>query len=116
MWSMGMIPFAPYSLAPQPPLGVPGILSLAFWGGVWGVVIAAIAMRKPGWSPILIGLVVGAVGCVVVGFTIVAGLRGQALFGAWEAGRWMRSMVINGAWGAGAGFLYWAMTRARTTA
>ena len=106
MWAGGIVPFAPYSLAPRPPLGVPTFLSLAFWGGVWGVVIAAVARARPSWPPVLIGLVVGGVGCVLFGFTVVAALRGQPLMGGWDAGRWIRSIVINGAWGLGAGWLY----------
>lgn len=115
MWSAGLVPFAPYSLAPRPPLGVPAVLSLAFWGGVWGIVIAAIAQAKPQWNPVLVGLVVGAVFCVLVGYTVVAGLRGAPLFGGGNPSAWLRSIVINGAWGAGAGWLYGLIAR-RTAA
>ena len=30
----GLIPRGPYALAPVPPLGVPQVISAAFWGGV----------------------------------------------------------------------------------
>ena len=33
----GGLPIAPYSFAPTHPFNVPQVLSLAFWGGVWGI-------------------------------------------------------------------------------
>lgn len=111
MWAGGIVPNPPYSFAPRGPLSVPTVLSLAFWGGVWGIVIAAIAETKPGWPPVLIGLFVGAVLCVLVGYTLVAGLRGEPMMGGWNPARWWRSIVINGVWGLGAGWLYGLMAR-----
>ncbi|HYF08156.1 MAG TPA: hypothetical protein VD970_11080 [Acetobacteraceae bacterium] len=116
LWSLGAIPFPPYSFAPRAPFGVPAILSLAFWGGVWGVVIAAVADRRPDWNPVLVGLVIGAVFCVLVGWTVVAALRGQPMMAGWNLARWWPSILINGAFGAAAGLFYALLARRRTRA
>ena len=34
--ALGLTPRAPYSFQPTQPLGVPVLLSISFWGGVWG--------------------------------------------------------------------------------
>lgn len=31
-----ILPKAPYNMTPTGPLGVPSVLSLALWGGLWG--------------------------------------------------------------------------------
>src|SRR5258705_11438434 len=36
LWLSGAVPRVPYDMAPGPPLGVPAVISLAWWGGVWG--------------------------------------------------------------------------------
>src|SRR5437763_643802 len=36
-----------YSMQAVPPFGVPQVISLAFWGGVWGMVFASIEQRFP---------------------------------------------------------------------
>jgi hypothetical protein len=104
---------APFPLRATAPLGVPQIASMAFWGGVWGVAIAAILAARPAWPPLLVGLLVGAVGCVLVGFTLVAALRGQPLMGGFDHNRWWRSVLINGAFGWGVGALLLAARRLR---
>lgn len=108
----GALPGTAYQMRPIPPLGVPQFVSAAFWGGLWGVVTAAIVAARPGWSPVLVGLAVGAVACVLVGFTVVAGLRGQPLMGAMDPSRWWRSVVINGSFGLGVGLVLLAARRA----
>ncbi len=100
---LGALPNPPFQLRPVGPLGVPQLVSACFWGGLWGIVTAAIVAARPGWSPVLVGLAVGAVACVLVGFTVVAGLRGQPLMGAMDPNRWWRSVAINGTFGLGVG-------------
>ena len=102
---LGALPNPPFQLRPLPPLGVPQLVSACFWGGLWGIVIAAIVAARPDWSPILVGLAVGAVACVLVGFIVVAGIRGQPLMGGMDPSRWWRSVAINGAFGLGVGVL-----------
>src|SRR3990170_7490205 len=36
----GKAPGPAWNRAPVPPLGVPAVLSSAFWGGLWGIVLA----------------------------------------------------------------------------
>jgi hypothetical protein len=107
----GLVPNAPFPMRAVGPLGVPQIANLAFWGGVWGMVIAAILAARPAWPPMLVGLLVGAVGCVLFGFVVVAALRGQPLMAGFDPGRWWRSMLINGAFGWGVGVLLLAARR-----
>src|ERR1700682_2847897 len=44
----GAMPFTPYSLKPTAPFGVPQVLSLAFFGGLWGIALILIMVRVPG--------------------------------------------------------------------
>ena len=39
LYAGGFSPRAPWNMAPVPPLNVPAVVSLAFWGGVWGIVL-----------------------------------------------------------------------------
>lgn len=102
---LGVLPNAPYQMRPVPPLGVPQLVSACFWGGLWGILAAAIVAARPGWPPVLVGLAVGAVACVLVGFTVVATLRGQPPMGAMDLSRWWRSVLINGSFGLGVGLV-----------
>ena len=47
LWAAGLAPFAPFSLAATAPFGVPAVISLAFWGGIWGILFAALDSRFP---------------------------------------------------------------------
>src|SRR5258707_12056509 len=40
--AVGYIPFAAWNTAPKPPFGVPSVISLSFWGGVWGIIFVLI--------------------------------------------------------------------------
>src|SRR5215212_5639310 len=35
----GVTPRTPYNMKAVPPLHVPSVISLAFWGGVWGIIM-----------------------------------------------------------------------------
>jgi hypothetical protein len=55
----GMVPNFPYNMRPVPPLHPPQFISLAFWGGVWGIVfvlIERVIARSPGgyWTGAII--------------------------------------------------------------
>ena len=101
-----------YSLRPVAPFGVPQIASNAFWGGVWGVVFAAIAprdRRNAGYW--LAGIALGALALPMVGWFIVAPLKGQPVAAGWNGARMGFSMLINGAWGLGVAVIYGMLQR-----
>ena len=99
----GRVPF-PYNMTPVRPFGVPAVVSAAFWGGVWGVVLAALlrGLRLP---DLLFGFVFGALVLTLVGFTVVASLKGLPLFAGGNRQVWWRALLYNGAWGWGAALL-----------
>lgn len=104
--SVGLGGNAPYSLAAVPPLGVPRVLSLAFWGGVWGIVFALLRPFLPGRRA----------GFLVAGFAF--GALAPTAFGWFVLGSgvpavWWRGPVINGTWGLGTAILLLALNRFR---
>src|SRR3954453_21163910 len=52
LYALGAVQNPPYALRPIPPLGVPSVVNLAFWGGVWGIVWALVAERMPRRWPV----------------------------------------------------------------
>ena len=105
--SAGLIQGNPYSLRPIRPFGVPQVLNLAFWGGLWGCVFALVADRFPrNWPLWLAGLVFGAIGPTLVGWFVVAPLRGDPIAQGFDPARMWRGPVINGMFGLGLGVLF----------
>ena len=95
-----------YSFSATAPLGVPQVLSLAFWGGVWGVAFAAIEHRLPRASLYwLCAFAFGAIFPTLVAWFVVAPLKGLPLAGGWQPNRMITGLVINGAWGLGTAIL-----------
>jgi hypothetical protein len=100
----------PYPMRPVPPLGVPEIFNLCFWGGLYGLAFGLLAPKlpRPLW---LCGLATGII-AVLVGMFVVAGLKGEPVGGGWVALNWLRSLLINGCWGVGLGLIYPVLARA----
>src|SRR4029453_2914230 len=92
--AMGTINGHLYSLHPVPPFGVPQIASNAFWGGVWGIVFAAIAPRElRGVRYWLAGIALGAVALPLVGWLGLAPFKGQPIPAGWEGATRAPSLV-----------------------
>jgi hypothetical protein len=101
-----------YSMRPVPPLGVPQVVSQAFWGGVWGIAFAAMAPRlRSGASYWLAALILGALVLPLVGWFIVAPLKGQPVAAGWVPSRMLLSVLINGAWGVGTAVIFAFLSR-----
>lgn len=102
----GLVPSEPWSLEPIPPLGVPRLLSAAFWGGLWGIALAALIERVRGADRLWIALVFGGVLPSLVAALVVTPIKGG------DMARWVQpqtlllAFVINGAWGLGAALAY----------
>jgi hypothetical protein len=100
---LGMTERAPFSLQPTEPYGVPQLWSLAFWGGVWGVLLAALLRRYDGAALVAAALVTGAVLPTLVAWFLVAPLKGQPLAAGFEATAMAVGLIVNAAWGLGTG-------------
>ena len=102
----GKAPSPPWNIAPVPPLGMPSVVSGAFWGGLWGIVLAwllPIAAPAMGYWPAAI--VLGALMTSVVALMVVAPLKGRPFAGGWNPHVWAFALSVNAAWGLGTGFL-----------
>jgi hypothetical protein len=105
--AIGMIHGSVYATRPVPPFEVPVILDQMFWGGVWGIVYAAIADRLPqAWPRLLTGFLFGAIGPVLVAWFVVAPLKGQAVMAGGDLNRMAAGILINGAFGVGVALIY----------
>jgi hypothetical protein len=101
--ALGWLPIAPYSINPVAPFGVPVVGSHCFWGGLYGALFGLLLPRftLPTW---LCGLILGII-AAVVGWFIVAPLKGSPVAGGWMPANMLRSVVINGFWGLGVGII-----------
>ena len=110
---IGLTANTPYNLSPVPPFGVPAVISLAFWGGVWGIVFVRVEpwlARGPGgyW----IGAIIfGAIVPTVVSWLVVAPLKGLPLGYGFHFPGLLVGPIVNGLWGLGTGvFLHLLMS------
>jgi hypothetical protein len=100
--AVNFTPRAPYPTGLTQPFGIPQIWSSAFWGGVWGLVFAAIAPRfRQDESYWLAALLFGAIAPTSIAWFIVAPLKGQPLAGGWKPSAMLTGLLLNGAWGVG---------------
>lgn len=100
----GIAPFGAYPMSPVPPLGVPAVLSLAFWGGVWGVVFAFLHDRFPaGTAYWIAAFLFGGLATTLIALFVVAPLKGQPMAAGGDLTIWLVAFLINGAWGLGTG-------------
>ena len=110
LWWAGVAPFAPFSTAATQPFGVPAVLSLAFWGGVWGIVFGLVDNRFPsGGGYWVTAFLFGTVFPTLVALFVVLPLKGQPIGGGWHPPLLLTAFLINGAWGVGTGLILKAL-------
>lgn len=97
MYLAGMAPAPPYNLDPAPPFGVPSVVSLAFWGGLWGLPLWAVVRRMGMVGYWGVSLLFGAVLPTAVAMLVVFPLKGLDV----SAATWVGGVILNGAWGVG---------------
>lgn len=92
-----VIPIAPYNLAPTQPLGIPSVISLAFFGGLWGIIVWKLVKNYSGSKHLVRAVVYGAIGPTALAFLVVFPIKGiNAPLAMIPVG-----LILNGAWGAG---------------
>jgi hypothetical protein len=98
----GHAPWPAYSTTPTAPLGVPAVASAAFWGGLWGAVLAGRLLREPRRGPAFWGraAALGAVLPTAVGAALLAAGRGASLAGTPPVRALASALLVNAAWGA----------------
>ena len=101
--AIGITPRAPYSMQPTKPLGIAQLWSIVFWGGVWGVVLAAALRRFADSALVIAATIFGAIFPSLVAWTLVASMKGQPLFADGAAKGLMVGLLVNAAWGLGTG-------------
>jgi hypothetical protein len=106
---------APYSMQPTQPYGVPQLWSLAFWGGVWGALFAALLRRFAGAGLVAVSLLLGAVLPTLVAWFLVAPLKGQPVAAGLVPMAMAFGVIVNAAWGLGTGLGLAIFGRERTT-
>ena len=113
----GASPWPAYSTAPTPPLGVPAVWSAAFWGGLWGIGLAAVAAPSS-TSPSAArelgrAAAFGAVLPNLVGAALLAAGRGPATAerALSPAAALVTAVVVNGLWGAATAVILRALRR-----
>jgi len=101
--AIGITPRLPYSMQPTQPLGIGQVWSLAFWGGVWGVALAAALHRLADSTLVIAATIFGALLPSLVAWTVVAALKGQPLFAGGAPKGLAVGLLVNAAWGLGTG-------------
>lgn len=101
MHSAGIVPFAPFSLQPTAPLGIPSVISGSFWGGLWALVMIAF-LDKVGHALIwLKAALFGGIALTLVALMIVFPLKGYGIDMAQLPGRFVIGFILNACWGIG---------------
>jgi hypothetical protein len=92
-----------FDLRPVPPFGVPSVISLAFWGGAWGIVFVLVEraiVRCP--AGYWVGAIVfGAVVPTVVFWFVVLPLKGLPVGYGFHLRGVAVVLIVDGLWGLG---------------
>ncbi|MEM8644390.1 MAG: hypothetical protein AAGF09_05855 [Pseudomonadota bacterium] len=75
---IGLIPMSrpAWPTEAVPPIGVPSLVSKAFWGGLWGLALAPFLLRLSGLGYWLCWILAGAIALPLVAFFVVPPLKG----------------------------------------
>ena len=87
------------------PLHVPAVISLAFWGGLWGIPLWLMVRGLTGAPYWLCATAFGAVGPSLVALLVVFPLKGLPTGGGWKMSVIGPVLILNAAWGLGVAFL-----------
>ena len=101
----GVVSRPPYDARPVPPFGVPAVISLALWGGVWAVAIWPLLKNVHSPTYWARALLIGTIFPTLVGLFIVFPLKGMPIAGGWNPKVIVSALVLDGTWGLGVAVL-----------
>ncbi len=111
LWWAGVAPFGPFSMIVTQPFGVPAVISLAFWGGIWGILFGLLDISFPRGSGYWVAaFLFGAVLPTLVALLVVLPLKGRPMGGGWRPALLVTAFLINGVWGLGTGLILTALS------
>jgi hypothetical protein len=96
---LGWAPQAAFRIAHVPPFDAPLVVSITFWGAVYGGVFGLLAPRVKG--PLWLKGMVAAVCAMTVGWFVFLPLMGHHAAFGWQAWPMLRSFVAYQMWGLG---------------
>ena len=97
-----------WNMTPVPPFGVPSVISLAFWGGLWGMLLWLLIRRALAAGYYVGAIILGAIGPTLVYLFVVQWLKGQSMaeiFDHLSMARVGIGLALNGCWGLGVAVL-----------
>ena len=101
----GVVPGGtPWNMTAVPPFDVPSVISLAFWGGLWGMLLWLLIRRALAAGYYVSAIILGAIGPTLVYLFIVQWLKGQTMteiFDGLSMARVGVGLALNGCWGLG---------------
>jgi len=106
LYLLNLLPSPPYSTRATAPLGIPQVVSSAFWGGLWGIVLVWCMTALRAADRLWVALLFGGILPTLVGILVVTPLKGGDPLARLEIAGLLRGFVINGAWGLGTAILY----------
>lgn len=101
----GLWPKPAFAMATTKPFNVPAVISLAFWGGVWGILAWYLIRGMGGANYWLYATLFGAIGPSVVALFVVFPAKGLPMAGGWAPKVIIPVLILNGAWGLGVAVL-----------
>ncbi len=102
LYAYGITPRPPFPMQATSPWGVPQVWSLAFWGGIWGIIFAAFFRPPSKGARYWLGAILfGAAGPTLVFWFLVSPLKGLPLAAGWKFVPMAVGLAVNGAWGLG---------------
>ena len=111
LYAAGFSPKPPFAMASTQPFRVPAVISLAFWGGLWGIALWLAIGGMPDLRYWTLALVLGALGPSIVALFVVFPLKGMPVAGGWDPKIIVGALILNGAWGLGVALLMRLMLR-----
>ncbi len=103
LWALtqaGVLNASTWSMAPTKPFGVPAVLSLIFWTGLWGVV-GALLVPRLGLPAVIGWILFAAIAPTLVAWFIVLPLKGAPVGGGFGMPGVVVVPLIHGFWGLG---------------
>lgn len=103
---------APFAMTATAPFHIPAVISLAIWGGLWGIVLWAIVKSMHGakyWAYVLI---LGTVAPSLGYWFVVMPIKGMPVMGGWNPAVFVGALIVNFAWAVGLALILRGLNRA----